>query len=322
MKPPPKVFLSYAREWRRTATRIHADLKAAGCQPWIDNRQLRPGEAWHDGIVNAIASSDVFVACLSRHFGHPDRYSTKEIETVCSCERAIPVIPIKLEPEAFVPEQLRALHWDDYFQPGGINRLLEEIARHTAAELTPPITTLNWTSSRLTREDFSHPLIEQMSDIAEKCLARFGSLRPEGLESQDYREVYRQIRSCLGDLIVKSKSGNADTELDIEVTCLDGQGRYVLHPWEGIVGMSFSSQWSDPLFVQWVLKALEQHLTGYLIWTDQYHSNPATEAEFAKPRWEYKRKTLCLFSLVHVSSAINWHLAIEGHETIVQRLRA
>ncbi|HEX2990084.1 MAG TPA: toll/interleukin-1 receptor domain-containing protein, partial [Anaerolineales bacterium] len=64
-KSPSQVFLSYAREDRETVEILYQNLSAAGFKPWMDTRDILPGEVWMESIRSAIEHSDFFLACLS-----------------------------------------------------------------------------------------------------------------------------------------------------------------------------------------------------------------------------------------------------------------
>jgi hypothetical protein len=61
----PRVFIAYAIEDLAAASRLYADLTAAGMSPWLDRHKLLPGQAWSKCIDRAIKNSDFFIACFS-----------------------------------------------------------------------------------------------------------------------------------------------------------------------------------------------------------------------------------------------------------------
>lgn len=42
----PKVFISYARIDQDDALRLDEHLEAAGCEPWLDVKDVLPGHNW------------------------------------------------------------------------------------------------------------------------------------------------------------------------------------------------------------------------------------------------------------------------------------
>jgi hypothetical protein len=61
----PRIFIAYAMEDLAAASRLYADLTAAGMSPWLDRHKLLPGQAWNKCIERAIKTSDFFIACFS-----------------------------------------------------------------------------------------------------------------------------------------------------------------------------------------------------------------------------------------------------------------
>ena len=57
MYTKPKVFLSYAHTDREKVLEIYRFLQENGCDPWIDVKQLRPGQTWEREIEIAIEKS-------------------------------------------------------------------------------------------------------------------------------------------------------------------------------------------------------------------------------------------------------------------------
>jgi hypothetical protein len=62
-----KIFISYAHEDRNTALEIYNALKIKRLSPWIDAKDLLPGQEWKAEIGKAIRESNIFVACLSNY---------------------------------------------------------------------------------------------------------------------------------------------------------------------------------------------------------------------------------------------------------------
>lgn len=52
-----RPFISYAREDREVAILLHAELVAAGSEPWLDAVNLIPGEDWPFAIDRALAEA-------------------------------------------------------------------------------------------------------------------------------------------------------------------------------------------------------------------------------------------------------------------------
>jgi hypothetical protein len=60
------VFISYAREDSEAAIRLYEDLKKAGLTPWLDKKELLPGQNWENEIEGAISKSRFFIPLFSK----------------------------------------------------------------------------------------------------------------------------------------------------------------------------------------------------------------------------------------------------------------
>lgn len=136
--PGQKVFLSYAREDAASVKTIYDALMARGHKPWLDSKNLLPGQHWEPEIQKAVKDSDYFVALLSsnsvnkRGFVQAEiRLGLRELERVP--EHQIFFIPVRLEP-CEVPSQLEALHFLDFQESNAIERLLLSIEEGAKAQ--------------------------------------------------------------------------------------------------------------------------------------------------------------------------------------------
>lgn len=63
----PFVFICYAREDGREAKRLRDDLTAAGINAWLDQSELRGGDAWERMIEEKISSCQLFIPVISKN---------------------------------------------------------------------------------------------------------------------------------------------------------------------------------------------------------------------------------------------------------------
>jgi len=77
-KESPRIFLSYVSPDRPLVERVYSALKAAGFNPWIDTKDLLPGQLWKDEISQAISYSDFFIVFISKHTVKRRGSSTKK----------------------------------------------------------------------------------------------------------------------------------------------------------------------------------------------------------------------------------------------------
>jgi hypothetical protein len=125
-----RVFLSYAREDRAVVERIYDILLAAGHQPWMDARDLVPGEAWDHAIRRAIHAAEFFVSCFSAHSILKRGYFQKEITIALDLwqERLVDdiyLIPIRLD-DTEPDERFRKIQWI-IWGDGGDHQLLNAL---------------------------------------------------------------------------------------------------------------------------------------------------------------------------------------------------
>lgn len=132
-KSPSQVFLSYAREDRETVEILYQNLSAAGFKPWMDTRDILPGEVWMESIRSAIEHSDFFLACLSPNSVNKRGVLQREFKAALDTwqgmlESDIYFIPVKLA-DCTVPEGMRKFQWVDLFESDGFLRLEEALRK-------------------------------------------------------------------------------------------------------------------------------------------------------------------------------------------------
>lgn len=125
-----RIFLSYATEDRAQVEEIYRELDAAGFDPWMDDKDILPGEQWEVSLVKAIRNADIFLICLSKH-SHKRGWIQKEITVALDMwSKMMPtdifLIPARLE-ACTIPEPIRQFHGVDLFEADGWARLLKSI---------------------------------------------------------------------------------------------------------------------------------------------------------------------------------------------------
>lgn len=134
-----KIFLAHAREDKAQVRKLHAELKARGFEPWLDEVDLMPGQIWKVEIPKAIRAAGLFLACLSSRSVEKVGYVQNEFRLALTAfgERppeSIYLIPVRLDdcevPDLQIPDRglgLRDIHWVDLWQDGGFDRLVVAI---------------------------------------------------------------------------------------------------------------------------------------------------------------------------------------------------
>jgi len=115
--PKKKVFLCYAKEDQEKVEELYGTLKQGGHSPWMDKKDLLPGQDWEAEIRQAIEKADFFIACMSRKSVNKRGYVQKEVRFALDVLGQIPhgqifLIPLRLEP-CDIPRPLTSLHWID-----------------------------------------------------------------------------------------------------------------------------------------------------------------------------------------------------------------
>jgi hypothetical protein len=124
-----QIFLSYAREDKEKVENLYQKLSETGFKPWMDTKDILPGERWPSSIRRAIRGSDFFLACLSANSIEKRGWVQREIKQALDIlqgmlDRDIYLIPVRLE-DCEVPESLRDIQWVDLFEDYGWTRLVE-----------------------------------------------------------------------------------------------------------------------------------------------------------------------------------------------------
>lgn len=73
------IFLAHASEDKEYVRRLYSSLKGNGLEPWLDEKNLKPGVKWDDEIRTAIKKSRFFLACLSRNSILKNGYVQREL---------------------------------------------------------------------------------------------------------------------------------------------------------------------------------------------------------------------------------------------------
>jgi len=139
-----QVFLSYAREDEEQVHRIYLQLEVLGFRPWMDQRDIVPGERWELAIATAMRRADFILVLLSRQSIEKRGYLRREIRDAVDRTRDmldtdILVVPCRLD-DCTVPRELAGIQWVDLFLENGINRLvgaLQSGLKRRNNEVTP-----------------------------------------------------------------------------------------------------------------------------------------------------------------------------------------
>jgi formylglycine-generating enzyme required for sulfatase activity len=145
-----QIFLAHASEDKPAVLALHDRLKQAGYKPWLDKKDLIPGQNWRSVIPNAIADSQLFIACLSQRSIAKQGFVQREFKMALNqyADRppnSIYLIPLRLD-ECDIPDlrqeeyglNLRDLHWLDYWEEDGFEQLERAIGYQFKLEPEEP----------------------------------------------------------------------------------------------------------------------------------------------------------------------------------------
>jgi formylglycine-generating enzyme required for sulfatase activity len=131
------VFLCHASEDKPVVREIEGRLREDGFQPWLDERELLPGQVWPTEIRNALRRADAVVVCLSQTSVSKEGYLQKELREALKIAEEKPegtvfIIPVKLS-DCEIPERLAQWQWAAYYEKGGYERLVTALLSRAAS---------------------------------------------------------------------------------------------------------------------------------------------------------------------------------------------
>jgi TIR domain len=123
-----ELFFSYARADAEKVQPIYDKLRESGYAPWMDSKDILPGERWETKINQAIKKADFFLAFLSGSSVDRRGVLRKEVRLALGkwqemLEDDIYLIPIRLEP-CEIPEELAGFQTLDVFGSDWWHRLV------------------------------------------------------------------------------------------------------------------------------------------------------------------------------------------------------
>jgi TolB-like protein/Flp pilus assembly protein TadD len=141
------VFLSYASQDAEAARRICETLCAAGVDVFLDQSELRGGDAWDQRIRREIHDCALFIPIVSQHtherlegyFRHEWKLAIERTHHMA--EQKPFLVPVVVDgtgdQEAYVPDAFRAVQWTRL--PGGNTptAFVDRIKRLLSSELSP-----------------------------------------------------------------------------------------------------------------------------------------------------------------------------------------
>jgi hypothetical protein len=130
------VFLCHASEDKTVVREMERRLRQDGFEPWLDEKQLLPGDDWDLKIRQAVRRSEAVIVCLSKSSVTKEGYIQRELHRALEVAEEKPegtvfIIPVKLE-DCEIPEQLIRWQWVAYAEEGGYGRLVASLQARAA----------------------------------------------------------------------------------------------------------------------------------------------------------------------------------------------
>jgi TIR domain len=125
-----KVFLCYSPDDETAVQSLHHRLQADGIDPWLDEKNLLPGQNRDIEIQKAVRSSDAVIVCLSsntQNAGNIHKHILYALDTADKQpEDEIFIIPAKLG-ECHIPERLSQWQSVNLNDEVGYERLIKSL---------------------------------------------------------------------------------------------------------------------------------------------------------------------------------------------------
>jgi len=124
-----QVFLCHASEDKPIVRELYHKLLVEGwIDPWLDEEKLLAGQDFHLEINKATRDADAIVICLSKASVKKEGYVNREIRRALDVaqeklEGVIYIIPLRLDDCDPSFKQLKKLHWVNYFEIDGYEKL-------------------------------------------------------------------------------------------------------------------------------------------------------------------------------------------------------
>jgi len=138
-----RIFLAHAAEDKPQVRQLYKQLEDQGYRPWLDEKDLLPGQNWKIEIPKAINECELFCACLSKCSIRKEGYIQKEFRLALNAYSEKPpgsiyLIPLKFDdcevPDLQIPElsiRLSDIHWVDYWKSDGLELITKSIKKAT-----------------------------------------------------------------------------------------------------------------------------------------------------------------------------------------------
>jgi endonuclease/exonuclease/phosphatase family metal-dependent hydrolase len=126
-----RIFLCHASEDKSKVVEVYNALRGAGYRPWLDKKDLLPGQYWDVEIPKAIKVSNFMMIFFSTTSVAKRGYVQKEFKLALDTADEIPndqmfLIPVRLD-DCQIPNEFRRIHYVDLFETDGFDLVIKAI---------------------------------------------------------------------------------------------------------------------------------------------------------------------------------------------------
>lgn len=121
------VFLCHSVDDKTAVRDLYQRLQDDGFHPWLDEKEMLPGQDWEHETIQALHKSHAVIVCMSQNSVTKRGFVQKEIKQALDVALEQPfgdifLIPLRLEP-CEIPDQLSKWQYVDYFEENGYAKL-------------------------------------------------------------------------------------------------------------------------------------------------------------------------------------------------------
>ena len=310
---PLRVFLCYAVEDYEDVASLYRRLRAEGFAPWMDKEDLLGGQNWKRQITAAIETSDAVVVCLSPIAIKKIGYFHTEVKLALEVAARQPpetifLVPLKIE-GCELPQELNTLHAVDLRRDRNHEMLLRAL-RARAESLRETWLASTWRDPVVELDDFTPKLVRAVQNSIEAVVGELLKLErrpPRPSRNPEFMEnVNARILALARPEPARGGSHVDVTGLHVDITCLDEDEAYFIHPWVPNRGRTHEEVWwaMGKEFSLWVWERVHEMERGVLMWHDDLNGDK-----------RYLRKTMVSFHHLRFGDGSRWTVIVEGHDS-------
>ena len=129
------IFLCHAHEDKPVVLDIYNKLKDAGLSPWLDTKDIFPGQNWDHEIQKALKKSSFILIFFSKISISKHGYIQKEFKLALDIMEEIPegeifIIPVRID-DCKVPLRFNNLQYCNLYESEGLKYIIKAIKHKT-----------------------------------------------------------------------------------------------------------------------------------------------------------------------------------------------